>query len=140
MILESGFVVDFVGQTEVSGDIDVESRRIFPKSFDIVFVSFMAVKDVYDDVCVIEKDPLSVSESFGADALPHMSDICIDTGGDTIDVAIASSGADDEVIGIIAFSPDVDDDGFNRFFIDSGFDTCSGNLFARVFFHSNSRS
>ena len=96
----------------------------------------MTVEHVHDDIGVIEQNPLAVGKTFVANALTHIDDIGIDTRGNTVDMAITAPRTNDEEIGIIALSTNVDNDGLDRFFVDRGVYTCSCDLFARILFHS----
>lgn len=108
---------------------DRQARRIAPKIFERIERAFLGVKDVHEDIVVIDDDPLAEWASVHIMRaqrvfVPHF---VFDLRGDGFEMRLRSAGADDEEIGQRRDPAQIEHEDILRLFIGGVFRTEPGD-------------
>jgi hypothetical protein len=91
--------------------------RVTPEAFQIVVRAGLLKEDVYDEVAVVQQDPLGIFVAFQADwQLTLLFDLEMNFVGDCLILTGIGSGTDDEVVCETGNLPEVQNNDVERLF------------------------
>jgi len=86
---------------------DLDPGSVAPEPLETIEVSSLLQEYVHDKIDVIDQDPLGFEPAFDAcrTQFECLVQLCLDVGGDGLDVSVRTPMTDDEVIGDVAKPP-----------------------------------